>query len=273
MRDLISFLINRHALLLFLFLELIAFFLINQNNTYHRSSLFNSSNVVSGSILNVFSNSSSYLSLGEVNENLLNENARLKEYIANLSANQYTEIDTLSMNDSIRYVIKTARVINNSTNKMHNHISLNLGSNDGISPEMGVLGDSGIVGVVKNVSGKFSTVMSLLHNDLRISGKIRKNDYAGNLKWDGKNPEIISLIDIPKHINLVKGDTIITSGYGSFFPEGHLVGTVDDFRIMEGTNFYEIDVKLATDYRNLSSVYVIKDKYKEERLELESENE
>jgi len=273
MRDLISFLINRHALLLFIFLELIAFFLINRNNTYHRSSLFTSSNFVSGSVLNIFSNSSSYLSLGDVNKNLLDENARLKEYIANLEAEQTTSIDTVAIDDSMRYVIKSAQVINNSTNKMHNHISLNLGSNDGISPEMGVLGDNGIVGVVKNVSSRFSTVMSLLHNDLRISGKIKKNNYAGILKWSGRDPEIIALIDIPKHINLIKGDTIVTSGYGSFFPEGHLVGTVEDFRILEGTNFYEIDVKLATDYRNLNAVYLIKDKYKEERLELETENE
>jgi len=273
MRDLISFLINRHALLLFVLLEIISFTLINRNNSYHRSSLFNSSNFISGNILNAFSNSSSYLSLGKVNTDLLEENARLRQALANKSEEGISIIDTLQSSDSVRYIIKGARVINNSTNKMHNHISLNLGSRDGIGPEMGVLGDNGIVGVVKNVSPRFSNVMSLLHNDLRISGKIKKNSYAGNLKWSGKDPEIIALIDIPKHIHLESGDTIVTSGYGSFFPEGHLVGTVDDFRILEGTNFYEIDVKLATDYRNLSSVYVIKDSHKTERIELETEDE
>lgn len=271
MRDLISFLINRHALLLFLFLELISFFLISRNNSFHRTSLLTSSNIVSGSVLNAFTNSSSYLSLGDVNKDLLEENARLKETIANLQSQEILPIDTMVTNDSLRYIIKSARVINNSTQKMHNHISLNLGSKAGIKPEMGVLSDNGIVGVVKNVSPRFSTVMSLLNNDLRISGKIKKNDYAGGLKWDGRDPEIIALIDIPKHIHLLQGDTIVTSGYSSFFPEGHLIGTVSDFRVLDGTNFYEIDVKLATDYRNLSSVYIIKDKYKEERLELEEQ--
>ncbi|MDE5927522.1 MAG: rod shape-determining protein MreC, partial [Duncaniella sp.] len=69
------------------------------------------------------------------------------------------------------------------------------------------------------------------------------------------------------------GDTIVTSGYSSAFPEGVPVGTVvSSSRDMED-NFYTLRVKLFTDFSTLSTVRVIRDNMREELATVEKELE
>lgn len=70
-----------------------------------------------------------------------------------------------------------------------------------------------------------------------------------------------------------KGDSLVTSGYSHSFPEGILIGTVDDFNIEESDAFFDIRVKLAVNFRTLSYVKLIDYLNYEERLNLESEME
>jgi rod shape-determining protein MreC len=213
-----------------------------------------------------------YLSLREKNKQLKQENIQLKNYIE-----QYltTEIDSLEiLEDTVydqQFEYIGARVINNSTNKQHNYITLDRGSESGIEPDMGVVSMNGVVGVVRGVSDHFSTVISLLNNELRISSKHDKSGYFGSLSWDGRDYHYARLGEIPLHTDLSKGDTIVTSGYSTIFPEGILVGFVDSWE-EKGGSFYEIKVRLSTDFKKISEVYVIKNIYKEEQEKLEEES-
>ena len=138
-----------------------------------------------------------------------------------------------------------------------------------MKPGMAVVSSDGVVGVIFNVSRHYATVISLLNTRLNISAKFKKNDYFGALQWDGKSYQKAILNEIPHHVEINVGDSIITSGYSTIFPEGIQIGTVQDF-VVKGGNFYEISVILSTDFKKLRFVNVISNLKKKDQLDLEN---
>jgi rod shape-determining protein MreC len=257
MRNLLSFIFKHHFLILFLIIESFSLFLLFSANPYQRVRFYNASHKVSGRFSTRIENIKDYVSLYHENRKLSEENARLYNQLR--SSFSLVKADTSYDGDSLfprKYLYQTARVINNSVNKQHNYITLDKGERSGIRPEMAVISSEGIVGIVKTVTPSYAAVLSLLNRDFIISAKIKKNGYFGPLNWNGNSAERATLVDIPHHVKVSKGDTIITSGFGGVFPEGYLIGTIVDFRL-KGGNYYEIAVKLSNDYRKLNYVQVI----------------
>ena len=274
MRNLFAFIWKYYFVFLFILLEIIASFLIVQNNSFHKASFLNSSNVISASIFNTTNNISGYLGLRSTNELLAVENEKLHAQSILSFAKFYTNL--WRINDTIyeqQYTYLSARVINNSIYKRNNYLTLNKGNRHGIKQEMAVISSNGIVGIVKDVSGNFSSVLSVLHKNSRISAKIKKNGYFGSLVWDGADFKICTLSDIPNHVKISKGDAIVTSKYSAIFPEGIPIGNIVDFKINPGDNFYTISVKLSTDFSNLSYVYVVNNLMKGEQITLEEKSQ
>jgi rod shape-determining protein MreC len=112
--------------------------------------------------------------------------------------------------------------------------------------------------------------MSLLHHDTRISAVVKNNDYFGSLVWKGGSPRYMDLEAIPKHAEVHKGDSVVTSGYSSMFPEGLLIGTVASAKLENGSNFYNIRVKLSCDLNKIKHVYVVDNLMREEQETLEA---
>lgn len=250
-------------------------YLLVENSYYQRAGIISSSNKITGAIYATKQGVSDYLALKSTNEELAIQNANL--YSKSPESFFKLNDSIFSINDTIyrqQYKYIAAKVINNSVNKRSNYLTLDKGSDQGILPEMGVIMNNGIVGIVKQVSKNFSSVLSVLHKSTRISAKLKKNDYFGSLTWDGNSNDFGTLNDIPKHVQLVKGDTIVTSAYSAIFPQGVMIGTIDDFEIY-GDNFYNIKVKFSTDFYSLTYVYVIHNILKEEQhnLELISQND
>jgi len=183
---------------------------------------------------------------------------------------------TVELNDtnySQKYVYTSAKAINNSTNKRENYITLDKGSINGIKAGMGVISSKGVIGTVKNVSKNFCSVMSILHEKNAVSAKIKKSGYIGSLVWQLGNYRVGQLNDIPNHVQLSKGDTIITTGYSLVYPEGIAIGVVKDFDLPEGNNFYNISIEFTVDYKKLSHVFIVKSWMKEEQKKLEATND
>ncbi len=133
---------------------------------------------------------------------------------------------------------------------------------------MGVISEQGLVGIIMEASHNYSTVIPVIHRDFRLSVKLQSNNYAGILKWEGDSPRFAVLNEIPFHVNLFENDTIVTSGFSSIFPEGIQVGTIESFSLEKG-NFYEIRVKLFTDFQSLFNVNIIRNFRQEEQRSLE----
>ena len=279
MKNLINFLIQYSVVFLFLFLEVISFTLIVKNQEYQKSVFLSSSNsVVSG--MYEWSNSVvEFFKLRAANENLSEENTSLKNQIINLQ----NKLSTLKKEtpDSVHFRIPpemeyqfiAAKVINCSTNKIQNYITLNKGAIDGIKTDMGVISDEGVVGIVKTVSNRFAVVIPILNPKLEVSCKFKRSNYSGGLLWGGEDYRYANLKDIARHVELALGDTLVTSGFTSNFPEGIPVGNIEDFKIKESDAYYKIKVKLAVNFRTLSHVKVINYINHQEQKELEKKAE
>ena len=274
MRNLITFIRKYSFFFLFLGMEALAFYLILKNNHFQGSSFLNSTNKVAGGIYSKYSDLTEYVNLKEVNNDLSNENKLLRENQLGSFVKVFSE--NIIVKDTIykrKYLYTKAKVINNSTNKQNNYLTLSIGFNNGVKNGMGVIGPSGIVGVVKDVSANYSSVVSVLHRESKISVKLKKSDYFGSMQWDGEDYRLTVLKDIPNHVLLTEGDTVVTSGYSSIFPEGLPTAIIKTFEVPEGENFYEIKMQLLNDFRQLTYVYVVKNNTSMEVKQLESGRE
>ncbi|WP_321306131.1 rod shape-determining protein MreC [Marinifilum fragile] len=272
MKNLFHFIVRFHFTILFIVFEIFCLLLLVNYNNYQKSEFLNSSNAISGGIYQKVSSVTDYLSLAQTNEELNRENVRLRNLLH--SSYKLTTDSSFIFIDTIykqQYIYRTAKIINNSVNKQLNYITINKGRIHGIEREMAVVTDNGIVGVVKSVSDNFASVISVLNDRLRISAKLKGNNYHGSLIWDGVDYRKAMLKDIPFHVKIAKGDTIVTSGFSAIFPEGLQLGVVDEVMASSGDNFQNIKVLLSNDFKSLSYVKVVGDLMKEERLKLEEE--
>jgi rod shape-determining protein MreC len=212
-----------------------------------------------------------YFSLVKENKALAEENARLYNLLPAVYFNPLSEYkpDTSA---SRRYAFIPARVINNSVNKQYNFITLNVGSREGVAPGMAVICDQGIVGEVKEATENFSSVISVLNRESFPNAMIKRNGYFGPIKWPGRNYRKVVLTQIPAHVDVHVGDTVVTSGYSYTYPKGIFIGIVESFELEEGIS-YEITVNLNPDFKNLSNVLVVKNLMRDEQIGVERSQE
>jgi rod shape-determining protein MreC len=278
MRNLFAFIYRFRAFLVFVLLEVLCVYLIVRYNTYQGAAFFNSANNYVGQVLEFQSGVTDYFRLTSVNNTLAHENAALRKelmrYRQQQVADSTSQLDTTLYvaSDTSRtapYILHAGRVINNSVRRMNNYLTLSIGTANGVKPGMGVMSSNGVVGRVKTVSRDYATVTSVLHSQMLVSAKIKKSDTFGTVKWTGGDYRSALLDYIPLHVTPEKGDTVVTSGFNTVFPEGVMVGTITSVEKEADKSFYTIRVKLAVDFAQLSYVYVVESTKREERESLE----
>ncbi len=267
MQQIINFIIRYKNFLLYIFLMIISMTFTIQSHSYHQSRFFNSSNWLTGNILETSNNVSTYFGLDAENQKLLNENKRLRDLLFNMGETDTTALDSIQR----RYTIATGRVIKNSFAQPRNYLTIDKGEKDSIKGDMGVITSKGILGIIENTSNHFATVQSILNERSNINAKIKNTDHFGSLVWDMKRYDVVQLIDIPRLVKLTVGDTIVTGGMSSIFPEGIPVGTIRKFDLNSSNSFYSIDVALFNDMTNIKNVYIVNNELREEIKELENQ--
>jgi rod shape-determining protein MreC len=269
MQQIINFIIKNSYKLLFLLLLILSLTLTITSHTYHRSEYINSANRISGSVYTKINDVNEYLSLKEKNKELASENALLKEMLFNRKDTLITS-KTLFRNDLNNFNVVVGKVVKNSFNARENYITINAGKTLGIKTDMGVINDKGVVGIVEKTSKDFATIQSILNIKSKINAKIKNSDHFGSLVWDGKNVGFAQLIDVPRLASLRKGDSIVTGGNSDIFPENIPVGKIDKIFIDRKTNYYTINVRLFNDMTALGYIYIIENKMKKQKQDLET---
>jgi rod shape-determining protein MreC len=274
MKTLISVILRFHVFLLFILLEIISLSFVISADIEKKNVFFSSANAVSGFFNKNINGLSSYFSLRSENVQLVNENLRLRKELAQIKLFQnipdHPEIDT---SGTYHYEYYSARVIKNTVSRNHNYITIDKGRRDGIEKDFGVISSNGVVGIVIATSDRYSLVVSILNTNLGISGRIKKNNYYGTVQWEGGNYRYIDMYEIPNHLLLSIGDTIVTSGYSAIFPEGIGIGTVSKIDKNVSNNFFDLQLELLTDFKSLYDVYVINNKNRREQVLLEKKVE
>lgn len=273
MQQLVNFITKYKYFLLFLLLEIIALSLTIQNHSYHKSKFVNSANFVSGGIYNRINKFREFTKLRTYNQQLLEENTRLKNIIAQQSID--TTAQLFAVNDTVnfhqRYLFNPAKVIDNQYHKRYNYLTIDKGSKDGILFDQAVINSKGIVGITQTVSKNFATVQSILNMNSKINVRLSNSLYFGTLQWDGKDYNILQIADVPIQANIKIGDSIITGGKSIIFPEGIPVGTIEDFKV-ENNSYSFINVRLFNDMSAIGPVNVIVSLFKEEINTLQEQN-
>lgn len=277
MRNLINFLLRNSSWFVFIFLEIICLYFVFSNNAYQKSVFLNSSSEVTGRIYAVSGNISSYFGLRKENYELLQQNAILQSEIDGLKNHIFAiEGDSMKTRIFLQEYLEggakantiVARIEKNSISMMENYIIINKGAKSGVKADMGVVTQQGIVGVVRSVTSNYSIIQSVLNPHSRFSCKILNTNTAGILLWEGGDSRYAKLTEYPKYERVEIGDTIVTSGFSDFFPEGIMVGTVDNIEKEKDDNFYRLNIKLSTDFSSLKNVLLLSNN-NEEIKELE----
>jgi rod shape-determining protein MreC len=271
MRNLYLFFRKHYFYFLFLLLETVSLILVFNYNDFQNAAVYTWSQQAAGSVNSMFRNISEYFSLRSTNRMLTEEIAQLQSRMP--EAFYKADTGTFFLRDTMykaeyRYI--AARVISNTTAMRNNFIMINKGRMHGVQSHMGVIIGNRLVGQVVGVSRNFSWVMSLLNKDSRISGKFKKNNQLVNVEWTGGSYRFGTVKEIPKHFEIVPGDTVITSGNSEIFPEGIMVGTIEDFTISPDENFNTARILFSADFNSLGYVEVVIDLMRKEKEDLKN---
>lgn len=279
MKNLLNFLIKYNYWFLFILLEGISFTLLFHFNSYQGSAFFTSANYVTGNVYQVQNELTGYFHLKTVNTELVKQNTalslQLQAYRDKLMGLTQDSAGLVRMKQDVLmdYDIIGANVINNSITFNDNYITINKGEADGVKSEMGVVGGTGVVGIVYITSKHFSIIIPILNSKSNISCKLKNNEYFGAMTWEGGSSQFGFINDMPRHAELSVGDTIVTSGHSAVFPKGLPIGTVHNINnSLDGLSF-KLKVKLFTDFAKLHDVRVISRKDVSEQIELENQIE
>lgn len=274
MNNLIAIIQRFHVQFLFIGLMIIGLVLTIKQKNYQKVAFVNSANSISGETFSMVSGMTSYFNLKNVNQLLAIENARLRGLIP--SSLEKINDDYIQIQDTLyhqKYIYRVANVIGNTVTRQSNYITINLGTKDGIEEEMGVISSDGVVGIVKSVSENYATVLSFLHPNSSISCKMKSSGIYGHLQWTKNKIDEAYINGVLITTKVNDGDSVVTSGLSSLFPEGLYLGEISSIENNLETQSKKITVKLNIQFNSLRKVYVVENLYKKEILELQNAQE
>ena len=278
MRNLLNFLFRYNHCIVFVLLQGVSFLLLFSFNNYQHSRFFTSANAFVGKIYEATRAVTGYFDLQRQNEVLMERNIWLEQQLllVDKRLKEMEEASTTSWpaeTTTTMFQSSMAGVIKSSLNRADNYITLNQGSLAGIKPDMGVIGPNGVVGIVYKTSPHYSLVISLLSSKSNLSCKIAGNEYFGFLQWEGSDSRYAYLKDLPRHAEFAIGDTIVTSGFSTVFPQGMMVGVIEEANDTNDGLSFLLKIKLATDFGKLRNVHVLAREGIEEQKLLEEKAE
>lgn len=245
------------SLVVFLLIEGLSAFLISRNESIQQYKLLTGIRAVQSKIWDGTKDIRYFFSLKQTNESLEQENIRLVQELEKykIFTSRYISDSLIqAYNPEFEYI--PATVVKNNTNRRHNYIVLDKGSDDGIKTDMGVITPSGVVGYIQSVGKKHSLVSSFLDVDNTITAILKKSGTFGTINWDGKNPSEVTLSEIPIHTSFAIGDTVTTSGFSAIYPKGIDLGTIKSSKSVGGTSF-DLTISLFENFSTLHHVYIV----------------
>ena len=275
MRSILDILIKHNHWFLFLLLEGISFVLIVSFNNYQSAAMFTSASSVAGNIYSATTDINSYFNLKTENQTLVDLNRELVNEVESLKRELRAFEDSASVaglqqllqhHNGFHY--NTAKVVNNSVNKVNNYITIDKGTLQGVGQQMGVFNHQGVIGITYTSSDNFTIVLPLLNSKSIISCKVKGNTLC-SLKWDGKDTRHSYLIDLPRYELFEKGDTVYTSGFSSIFPAGIPVGRIERLEDSADGQAYRARVELFADFASIDNVFVVGNNNSAEQEQLE----
>ena len=262
MYNLLNFLKKHNNILLFLILEVLCIIMLMNNLPYQKRKLANVGNAISGKFFKTRTNFTNYFSLREENQQIVEHNAFLMSQLYKANVDTSTLYETPSPEIDFKFI--TANVINNSVDNVNNYLLIDKGRKNGIRKDMGVICGNGVVGKVVNVTDHYASVMSMLHPYTVVSARFIDNQHIANVTWNNKDYRFGTVNDIPLHLILEKGDTLVTSGFSNIYPADIMIGTIEEMLESDSKDFNSAKVRFSTNFSTLRHVFVIENLHQTE---------
>ena len=246
------------------------FVLLFRFNSYQGSVWFSAANGGVAAVNGLYTDVVDYLNLKEVNRELTDQNVALQRETELLRQALTTATNDTTLTEKLMrqrlegYTLLPAKVVSNSAERADNYLVIDKGEDDGVKPEMGVVGGGGVVGIVYLTGKHHSLVIPVTNRKSSISCRVRGQNYFGYLQWDGRSMISAFVDDVPRYAKVRTGQAVETSGYSAVFPPGIFVGRIRKIRNSADGQAYRLDVTLGTNFANLRDVAVITTPYKAE---------
>lgn len=270
MRNLIAFFKRFQIFLVFVLLQVVALSAYVRYSDFARLQVFSSASRINGGLFEVRNSVTKHFNLENTNRTLEWENARLREKLK--LSNYKVERELIQIEDTNyhqQYLYVAATVINNTYDKRNNYMTIDIGRKHGVQKGWGVISSKGVVGIVHLVGESYSVVKTILSKNINVDVSMRDGGAFGLLKWDGINPKICQVSGISNDITIKKFTKVITRGGSGIFPRGIPVGVITKRKSIEGKPLWDLQVRIAEDFRTIQHVYVIRNVMLDELRELE----
>src|SRR3712207_1148997 len=137
---------------------------------------------------------------------------------------------------------------------------INRGASDGIKKKMVVVTGDGLVGQVTSVGTNWSIVQSIINENIQVAGMVnstRENDGVVKGFRDYSNKLLAKLYFLPLDSKVKKGDVILTSGLGPFYPKDIKIGTVIEVEEDKGKLIKNAVIEPSVDFNKLEELFVV----------------
>ena len=271
-QQLIRIFYNNGSFFTFVALQLLSVYCIISFNSPQNAIAAETWSIRAGAVKSVAQNARTYLDLEEENEAQRQEIARLRQLLPESRYNTGSEVDSIRDEQFVqRYNFLSVHVVNRSPYRPNNTLIIDKGRSLDVRPGQGIVGSTGLVGIVDRVTENHARVLSILHQSIRISAGLSSGAF-GTLRWDGRDPRYCTVTDMADYIKVIPGDTVFSTGYSNVFPTRQVIGFVESTEVQPGTGSQNLRVKLSNKPLRESNVFVVQDLFKDELNELESEN-
>lgn len=258
MRDWSRFISHLAATATFILLEICAILLIVNNGAVQKMKVVCATRDIQAFFWSKIESARDYTGYKSANQRLIEENLQLKRQLEEYRS--FLEDNNLQLSGAEpQFGYLTAKVIKNTVGKQHNYLVINKGERDGVKSGMGVITDKGAIGIIGAVGRRYSYVISFLNEGQSVSAKLARSNTFGVMEWTGKDQKSAVLHEIPAHVEVAPGDTVVTSGYSTIFPPDIPLGTIVSSNTLKGIS-QEVSLDLFEEFRSLKNVYVVDNK-------------
>jgi rod shape-determining protein MreC len=202
--------------------------------------------------------------------NVYRENQALRAEIDQLHQSTIDTTEILAENARLRAMIDykktapqfdfvTATVVARDPGTWTSIIVINRGSANGITKDMPVVTPQGLIGNVVQVYANSAKVQLILDPRSAVGALVQRPEsrIAAIVEGNGAKPLMPRMVNLSRDADIIKGDKIITSGFGGIYPKGIFVGEVVDVVNEEGGLLKYAVLKPAVDFDRLEEVLVI----------------
>ena len=195
------------------------------------------------------------------NEELKKKNSDLEQALReleNIKAENETLKEAMNLTEKYgEYKTVSGYVINRDISNYNSVLVINVGSKDGVEPNMTVIADKGLVGHVISVTETTAKIQTIIDPASSVSSTISASNDSIIVKGILNSDALLKATYIPTNANLVPNDSIETSGLGGIYPKGIHLGIIKEIINTKNiTDRYAL-IETAVDFSRLATVLVI----------------